>query len=75
MYTIFGGPWAPPLALKADFIVKVVALPSLHLNQCMFLVNQEVSPLDRADSLVLRFQEILLIIYCFKCYFKKVDEH
>lgn len=36
------------------------------------LVNQDV-PLDRADFLVLRTQEMLLIIGCFKCYFKKVD--
>ena len=37
--------------------------------------NRELGPLDRADSLVLRTQETLLIIDCFKCYFKKVDEH
>ena len=37
--------------------------------------KQGVGPLDRADSLFLTTQEILLIIDCFKCYFKNVDEH
>ena len=37
--------------------------------------NRELCPLARADSLVLRTQETLLIIDCFKCCFKKVDEH
>ena len=37
--------------------------------------KQGVGPLDRADSLVLTTQEIVLILDCFKCYFKKVDEH
>lgn len=50
----------------------MVAFPLLHLNHCVS-VNQEDVLLDRADFLVLRTQEMLLITGCFKCYFKKVD--